>query len=457
MTDEALEARWRSIVDAPPLFPVPYSLEASNSLKERAQRVVPSCSQTFSKAPFQFVQGVAPTFLQGGKGCRVWDVDGNTYLDWAMALCAMTLGYADEDVDTALIRQIREGSLFTLPHPLETQVSERLVELIPCAEMVRFGKNGSDATSGAVRLARAHTRRDVIACCGYHGWQDWYVGNTTRNRGVPDAVARLTESFVYNDLDGLRDIFAKHPDDVAAVIMEPTGVVEPLPGFLEEVRELCHTHGALLIFDEIITGFRLSMGGAQEYFGVTPDLGCFGKGMANGFSVSALTGRKDVMELGGLDHDKPRTFLLSATHGGETHALAAARATIDFVEEHDVPAHIWQIGRSLVEGYRGIVAELDLDDRCKVIGEFCSPAMIFHDTQGDTDWDLRTLFLQEMVRHGILIPYVSIAWAHKSEHVERTLAAARESLVVCQQAVEKGSCDGLLEGPATKPVFRRFN
>src|SRR2546422_4445450 len=278
--------------------PIPgRSLARSREYFARARKVIPSCTQTFSKGPTQFVQGVAPNFLERGRGSHVWDVDGNEYVDYVMALCPIVLGYDDPDVIAAVQRQLADGVTFSLAHPLEVEVAEALAKIVPCAEMVRFGKNGSDATAGAVRVARAYTGRDLVVCCGYHGWQDWFIGTTTRDRGVPGAVKALTKTFQYNDLKSLDRVLTEHRGQVAVVIMEPVIFQEPAPGFLEGVRDLTHRHGALLVFDEIVTGFRFGLGGAQEYFGVTPDLACFGKGMANGLPISAIVGRADVMKL----------------------------------------------------------------------------------------------------------------------------------------------------------------
>ena len=292
-------------------------LTESQAWLERARKVIPTCAQTFSKAPTQYVQGTAPVFLQRGKGCRVWDVDGNEYIDYVQGLLPNILGYAHDEVNQAATAQLAEGHSFTLPHPVEVELAERLVRLIPCAEMVRFGKNGSDATSGAVRAARAFTGRDHVACCGYHGWQDWYIGSTTRHAGVPNAVRALTHPFSYNDLSSLEKLLKEFPNQFAAVIMEPTNFVEPAPGFLESVRELAHKHGALLIFDEICSGFHLGLGGAQKLYGVTPDLACFGKAMGNGFPISCVVGRADVMRL--FDE-----IFFSFTFAGEVASMAAA-------------------------------------------------------------------------------------------------------------------------------------
>src|SRR3990167_6285478 len=267
----------------------------SQQLHEKASKVIPLGSQTFSKSKTQYPYGVSPYFIKKGKGSHVWDADNNEYVDFVNALAAITLGYNDPDVTNAVKAQLEEGTIFSLPHELEMQVAEKIVEMVPCAEMVRFGKNGSDVTAGAIRLARAYTKRDHVAVCGYHGWQDWYIGSTARNLGVPKSTRDLTHVFTYNDIDSLNKIFKEYPDQVAAVIMEPMNTTEPLDGFLEKVRELTHKNGAVFIFDETITGFRYANGGAQEYFGVTPDLATFGKGIANGYPLSVLAGRKDIM------------------------------------------------------------------------------------------------------------------------------------------------------------------
>jgi glutamate-1-semialdehyde 2,1-aminomutase/spore coat polysaccharide biosynthesis protein SpsF len=252
-----------------------------------------------------------------------------------MALGPIILGHNYPSVTDAVMQQMQDGTTFSLPHPLEVELAEMLVDIIPCAEMVRFAKNGSDATSGAVRLARAYTGRDIIACCGYHGWQDWYIGTTTRNRGVPKVVQELTVPFEYNNIESLKRIFSEHPGQVAAVIMEPFGVEEPRDGFLQEVRDLALHDRALLIFDEIITGFRLALGGAQEYFGITPDLACLGKAMGNGYPIAAVVGPSEIMQL--FDE-----VFFSFTFGGETVSLAAAIATISEMRQKDVIGYDFQ-------------------------------------------------------------------------------------------------------------------
>ena len=291
-------------------------LEMSRSWLERAKSKIPGCAQTFSKSPISFMQGVAPNFLQKAMGAHVWDVDGNRYIDYVMGLGPVVLGHADPTVNAAVRAQMEQGMSFSLPHPIEVEVSELLCELIPCAEMVRFGKNSSDVTAAAVRVARACTEREKVVCCGYHGWQDWYIGSTIRHRGVPEAVRRLTLTFPYNDIGALSKLFEENRGEIACVIMEPVNFDPPGPGFLQQVHDVCHAHGALLIFDEVVTGFRYAGGGAQEYFGVKPDLACFGKAMANGFPLSAIVGRAEVMRLF-------EEVFFSGTHGGEALSLAA--------------------------------------------------------------------------------------------------------------------------------------
>jgi glutamate-1-semialdehyde aminotransferase len=415
---------------------------------QRASRRIPGASQTFSKGANQFVRGASPLFLERGRGARVWDVDGHEYLDFSMALCAITLGHGDPDVNAAVTRQLERGIAFSLPHPLETEVAELLAKLIPCADMVRFGKNGSDVTSGAVRLARAFCGRDIVAVCGYHGWQDWYIGTTTRSLGVPKAVRELTRTFSYNRIETLEEIFDLHPGQVAAVIMEPVGVIAPQAGFLESVRELCTRHGALLIFDEIVTGFRLALGGAQERFGVRPDLACFGKGMANGFPLSALVGRAEVMTL--LDQ-----VFFSFTAGGETVSLAACRATIEKMERERVIPHLWSQGERLQQHTNRAAASTGLAHVIRCVGLGPRTVMTFERPDGSTWWELKSLFQQECIKRGVLFTGAhNMALAHDEDTVTRASAVYDEVFAIVADAVDRGQVATRLEGPPVEPVFR---
>ena len=440
---------YKSLVSNPPVPARSIPTNQSEAMKDKAQFLIPSCTQTFSKGPTQFVQGAAPVFLARGQGSHVWDVDGNEYIDYPMALGPIILGHNYSPVTEAVIRQMQEGVSFSLPHPLEIELAEILVESIPCAEMVRFGKNGSDATSGAVRVARAYTGRDIIACCGYHGWQDWYVGTTTRNAGVPRAVQDLTIPFQYNDVSSLERIFAEHPDQVSAVIMEPIGLVEPRDGFLQKVKELAHREGALLIFDEIITGFRLALGGAQEYFGVIPDMACFGKGMANGFPLSAVVGRREVMAI--FDE-----VFFSFTFGGETLSLAACVATIKEMRERSVISHLWAQGRKLKDGYNVLAGEFGVEKYTDCVGLPPRTVAFFRDENGAESLVLKSLFQQECVRRGVLFSVGhNICYSHSDDDIDYTLQVYRTALEILAQAIQEGNVLERLEGKAVEPVFRQ--
>ena len=427
----------------------PRRLTRSEEYFARAEKVIPSCTQTFSKGHTQLVRGMAPLFLQRAEGSHVWDVDGHEYIDYPMALGPIVLGHNDPDVDAAVRAQLADGVAFSLPHPLEVEVSELLTQLIPCAEMVRFGKNGSDATSGAVRLARAYTGREHVAACGYHGWQDWYIGATTRHRGVPAAVRELTHLFAYNDAGSLQRLFDTHPGEIAAVIMEPVGVVEPVNGFLEQVAALTRGHGAVLIYDEVVTSFRIALGGAMEHYRVTPDLACIGKAMANGFPVSAVVGRRDLMQV--FDE-----IFFSFTFGGEALSLAAARATITKLRDAEVIPHLWRQGRRLQDGYNALAAEVGLAGLTRCIGLPPRTVLTFADRQGRDSLAMKSLFQQEVVRRGILnAGGFNICFRHSDADVERTLDACRAALTVLAQAVEANDVESRLAGPVIQPVFRR--
>lgn len=443
------ESYYKSLTSEPPMPPQNRRLDRTYQLRAKTEKLIPSCTQTFSKGPTQYVQGIAPVFLQRGEGSHVWDVDGNEYIDYPMALGPIILGHNHPAVTEAVMRQIKEGTTFSLPHPLESALAEILVDIIPCAEMVRFGKNGSDVTSGAVRVARAHTGRDIIACCGYHGWQDWFIGTTTRSRGVPKGVRELTIPFEYNNIASLESIFAEHLGQVAAVIAEPVGVVKPLDGFLEKVQELTRREGALLIFDELITGFRLALGGAQEYFGVTPDLACFGKAMANGYPIAAIVGRREIMEL--FDE-----VFFSFTFGGETLSLAASVATIKEMQENDVIGHLWEQGQKLKDGYNVLTREFRVEEYTQCIGLPPRSVITFKDETGTASLALKSLFQQECLRRGVLFSGgQNICYSHSNADIERTLRVYRTAMEILAEAIQSGDVLQKLDGEPVQPVFRQ--
>ncbi len=419
-----------------------------HELLERARRVLPGITQTYSKAPDQQVEGVYPVFLERGSGCRVWDIDGNAYIDYPCALGPVILGYGDEAVDAAVMERVRGGPAFSLGHRLEVEVAEVLVDTVPGAEMVRFLKTGSEATTAAVRLARAATGRDHIAMCGYHGWHDWAIGHTSRSAGVPLASRALTHQWTYNDLESLRAVFNAHPGEIAVVIMEPVGVEPPLPGFLESVLALAHEHGALLVFDEVITGFRLAPGGAQEYFGVIPDLAVFGKAMANGYPLAAVAGRAAVME------QIASTTFISSTFGGDTVALAAALATMRRIREGGVIEHLWRQGARLTEGFNALASEYEVPAR--MIGLAPRRVIVFEAVDHVDANSIKGLVWQECLDRGVLLGNANfVSLAHDDGAVDATLEAFDGALSVTGAALRHGDVSTKLRGHPPGEVFRR--
>jgi glutamate-1-semialdehyde 2,1-aminomutase len=425
------------------------SFEKSMQFLRRAEQVIPLGSQTFSKSRTQYPFGVSPYFITRGQGSRVWDLDGNEYIDFVSSLASITLGYQDPDVTAAVHRQLDEsGVIFSLPHPLETEVAELICEMVPCAERVRFGKNGSDATSGAIRVARAYTRRDRVAVCGYHGWQDWYIGSTARHRGVPQATRDLTHTFAYNDLDSLSRLLQQHRDEFAAVILEPMNVAEPLPGFLEGVKALAHQHGALLVFDETITGFRFANGGAQALFGVTPDLATFGKGLANGYPISAIAGRRDVMML-------MEEIFFSFTFGGEALSLAAARATLTRLRDEPVCDRLAAKGLSLQNAINTVIEKHSLAGTFSVSGHPSWTFLNIKDSAGVGAFEIKTLYMQEMIERGFLtIGTFNVSDAHSVEDMTRLADALADVLPLVGTALREGNLHARLRCEPLQPLFK---
>jgi glutamate-1-semialdehyde 2,1-aminomutase len=422
------------------------NVTASNQLFERANGLIPAWTQTLAKGPQQYVRGVAPKYLQRGKGARVWDVDGNEYIDLTMAVGPLVLGYGYPAVDEAVRAQLEEGVVFSLMHPLEVEVAELIREVVPCAEMVRYSKTGADACSAAIRVARAVTGRSKVLCCGYHGWHDWYIAVTDRVAGIPAVARELTYTVDYNDIAGLA---ASIDDQTACVILEPTTFVAPAPGYLQAVKELCEKHGALLIFDEMWTGFRMAVGGAQQYFGVTPHLATFSKAVANGMPLAVLTGLAEYMKV--LEKD----VFFFTTFGGEALSLAAARATIHELRAHDVPRALARLGARLREGYNALTAELDMPyTRC--IGFDCRTTITFQQENEQQPLHMKTLLQQELLRHGVLWSgFHNMSFSHTDADVSHILAAYKHALPVLRDAVARGNVAARLEGEPIEPVFRR--
>jgi glutamate-1-semialdehyde 2,1-aminomutase len=446
------------------------------SYQERLKRVIPGGAHTYSRGADQFPAN-APEILAGGKGAYVWDQEGRRYLDYGMALRAVTLGYADERVNAAAIHQIELGNNLTRASMVELEAAEMLVDLIPSVDMVKFAKNGSNATTAAVKIARAYTGRPYICVPRQHpffSFDDWFIGTTALQRGIPDGAANLTLVFDYNDLASLEKHFAEHPGQIAAVMMEPATTLVPAPltadaltaeapvtpnggHFLGAVQSFCRREGALFILDEMITGFRWHLHGAQSYFGVEPDLCTFGKGMANGFSVAAVAGRREVMEVGSID--KPgaeRTFLLSTTHGGEMSGLGAFVKTIEIYREEDICRRLWGYGHRLKGGLQEVAAEQGVAEHFVMDGPAICLNYLTRDADGIPSMKFRALYAQEMLKQGVMMPWIAVSAAHGDAEHEITLAAARKALTVYRRALDEG-VDRYLEGHELKPVFRRFN
>lgn len=423
-------------------------LTRSMELLDRAEKAIPSQTQTFSKGWTQFPRGVSPVFATRAEGGTIWDADGNAYIDWPMALGPLLLGHNHPAVVEAVTDRLKNGIAFSLPTTDELALAERLIGWFPYAERVRFGKNGSDATAGAVRAARAFTDRDRVLCCGYHGWQDWFIGTTTRNAGVPKPVSDLTTPFAYNDADALEALLQAHRGEVACIIMEPMGVEPPKPGYLERVRELATSHGAVLIFDECWTGFRIHLQGAYGAFGVAPDLACFGKALGNGVPISAIVGRADVMDV--LDE-----VFFSFTFGGDLLGVSAAQAVLTILETEPVLERVEKIGNSLMHGLGALVDKFGLSENIGLVGYPARHVMTF---QGDGEDGLliKSVFQQEAIRRGILAAgWHAPSYAHTEADVEMTLDAYSIALTTIAQGLDEGILSTMLYGNKVSPVFRK--
>jgi len=419
----------------------------SERLLRLAEAVIPLGSQTFSKSRTQYPVGVSPFFAGKGSGSYLWDVDGNKYVDLVASLAAVTLGYGDSEINKAVKRQLKKGVSLSLSSKLETVVAEKIIDLVPSAEMVRFAKNGSDATSAAVRIARYFTGRDHIISIGYHGWHDWYIGSTTRFMGVPSAVQALTLSARYNDLSHVENLFEEAKGDVAAVILEPMNSVDPAPGYLESLRNFCSSNNILLIFDEVITGFRFARGGAQELFGVTPDLSCFGKGIANGFPISVIAGRRQIME--GF-----KEVFFSGTFGGELLSLTAANVVLDKVRENRVIPELYRLGQAIQQGLLGEISR----NKYEFVNISGNPTWTFLNWTLSSDAlqnKVKTYFLQEMFKRGILVLSTNnVTTTLSQKDISKILTAYAEVFEAISQALERDSLDALLGCQPIVPLFK---
>jgi len=430
----------------------------SRELQPRAHQIIPGGSHTYAKGDDQFPEQ-APAFIVRGKGCHSWDLDGNEFIEYGMGLRAVTLGHAFDSVLAAAYSQMQLGLNFSRPAKLEVDLAESFLELIDGADMVKFAKNGSDVTTAAVKLARAYTGRDLVAICGdqpFFSTDDWFIGSTEMNAGIPRAIVDMTLKFRYNDLSSLRELVESNAGQIACVLLEAEAMVPPAEGYLASVKQLCEENGIVLIFDEMITGFRWHLGGAQKFHGVIPHLSTFGKAMGNGFAISALAGKRELMRLGGIDHDQPRVFLLSTTHGAENHTLAAALETIHVYREHDVVGFLWKQGERLKELVNRSILENRLAGFFELLGRPCNLVFATYDENRRASQEFRTLFMQELIQRGLIAPSFVVSYSHSDADIDRTGEAVFEAHRVYRRALDEG-IEKYLQGRPVKPVNRRFN
>ncbi|MFC8833234.1 glutamate-1-semialdehyde 2,1-aminomutase [Streptomyces griseoincarnatus] len=432
-------------------------LPRSRAVNGRLHAAVPGGAHTYAKGDDQYPQDLAPV-IDHGRGARVWDVDGNEYLEYGSGLRSVSLGHAHPRVLEAVRRELDRGSNFVRPSVVEAEAAERFLATVPTAEMVKFAKNGSDATTAAVRLARAVTGRRRVALCADHPFfsvDDWFIGTTPMSAGIPSETTDLTVTFPYGDLAAVEALFDRYPDEIACLILEPATQTEPPPGYLQGLRDLAHRRGSVLVFDEMITGFRWSEAGAQGLYGVTPDLSTFGKALGNGFAVSALAGRRELMEWGGLRHDGDRVFLLSTTHGAETHALAAAMAVQTTYVEEGVTARLHALGERLAAGVRDAAAAMGVAGHVVVRGRASNLVFATLDARGRPSQEYRTLFLRSLLTGGVLAPSFVVSGALEEADVDRTVDAVGQACAVYRKALDAGDPTPWLGGRPVRPVFRR--
>ena len=427
--------------------------------QERLLKAIPGGAHTYSRGFDQFPVN-APQILARGKGAYVFDPEGTRYLDYGMALRAVHIGYAEDEIDAAAIRQIQNGNNLTRASLIELEAAELLVDMIDSVDMVKFTKNGSTSVSAAVKLSRAYTGRDMVARCVDHpffSYDDWFIGSTPLTLGIPQDTIEKTKTFRYNDIASLEVLLDQYPGQFSCVVLEPAATEEPKDGYLQKVQDLCRKNGIVFVLDEMITGFRWHMKGAQYLYGVEPDLCTFGKAMANGFSVSCVAGRREIMELGSIEHEgRERLFLLSTTHGAEMSGLGALVATMKFMRKNDVVDHLWNYGRKLMLMMKHKAEKHGINHSFKVGGIDCSPYYLTQDSTGANSLELRTLFSQEMIRNGVLMPWIALSYRHGDEEIAITEKAIDQAFSVYRLALDEGVKDYLI-GPAIKPVFRKTN
>ncbi len=422
----------------------------SLKLRDMFNSLIPGGAHTYAKGDDQFPE-LMPIYIERGSGCHIWDVDGNEFIEYGMGLRSVTLGHNFDPVVQAAQKQMTKGTNFGRPAKIEMECAELFLDMIQGAEMVKFSKNGSDTINGALKLARAYTGRNLVGICADHPFfsvDDWFIGTTPMNSGIPDVLQTLTKKFFYNDLESIERMFAENPEKIACIILEPEKYDPPKDDFLNKAKEICHKNGALFILDEMITGFRWHNGGAQKVYNVVPDLSTFGKAMGNGFSIAALTGKREFMDLGGIYHKKERVFLLSTTHGAETHSLAAGIATMKFYRDNDVIGFLNQQGNRLKEGVNKASRELGLEDKISIYTT--------KDQDGNPSQPFRTLFLQELMKRGLLMPSSIVSYSHSDKDIDETIVRMHDAMRIYKEALEQG-IEKFLVGKSVAPVWRRYN
>lgn len=440
----------------------------SEKYREDIHQLIPGGAHTYSKGDDQFPQE-APAAIERGKGAWLWDIDGNRFLDCSMGLTSVSLGHAFEPVLEKVKAELDKGVNFQRPSVIEKEMAETFLALVPQHQMIKFAKNGSIVTTAAVKLARAYTGRKLVAFPGDHpfySYDDWFIGKTACNAGVPEEFSNLSVTFKSCDLESLKALFEKYPNEIACVITEPEKnfcdencACKGNPGeFLRQAIDMAHRHGALFIIDEMITGFKTDFPGSIAKYNLQPDMATWGKGIANGFSFCALTGKKEVMELGSINRmGKEKVFLISTTHGGETHAIGAGLATIQFYQEHKVIEKAHRTGQTIIAGARQILKEQGLEDCIQVSSSAWMPAFVFKNNTGSPNAALRTLFLQEMIRNGVLFQGIVVpSYSHNQEEIDFFLEGFRQAAAVYQKALNEG-VEKYLVGEPAKPVFRKYN
>ncbi|MBC9717429.1 glutamate-1-semialdehyde 2,1-aminomutase [Streptomyces sp. TRM66268-LWL] len=433
------------------------SLPRSRQANARLHALIPGGAHTYAKGEDQYPEDLAPV-ISHGRGAHVWDVDGNRYIEYGSGLRAVSLGHAHPRVTEAARRELDRGANFARPSVIEVEAAERFLATVPTAEMVKFAKNGSDVTTAAVRLARAVTGRARVALCGDHPFfsvDDWFIGTTPMAAGIPASTSELTVAFPYGDLAATEELLLRYEGEIACLILEPAGHAEPPPGYLEGLRALADRHGCLLVFDEMITGFRWSEAGAQGLYGVVPDLSTFGKALGNGFAVSALAGRRELMEWGGLRHSGDRVFLLSTTHGAETHSLAAAMAVQTTYAEEGVTAQLHALGERLAAGVRAAADGMGVGDHVLVRGRASNLVFATLDEHGRPSQEYRTLFLRRLLTGGVLAPSFVVSSALSEADIDRTVEVVGQACAVYRKALDAGDPAPWMGGRAVKPVFRQ--